>query len=255
MPSKAARAALICISLLGTHAMAQTASGDSGWTGTLGLGPVFVPKYPGGKQTQILPLPIAYVEYKDWFYVDLFRAGAYVWGSQDKKQGIAFSVEPRMGFTSGDGPKLTGMAKRRSGVSGGPTYNAEGDWGAVSVGYFADLSDASRGGYFDALYNRRLLKDDHWDLSGTIQVSSWNSKMTNYYFGVKAEEATAARPLYTAGASTQATLWLTGQYNLSREYAAMFGGNVTRLGSAAAASPIVERRLVPLLYIGFGVNL
>jgi outer membrane scaffolding protein for murein synthesis (MipA/OmpV family) len=35
----------------------------------------------------------------------------------------------------------------------------------------------------------------------------------------------------------------------------MLGANVTRLGSSAANSPIVERRQVPLIYVGLGWNL
>ncbi len=35
----------------------------------------------------------------------------------------------------------------------------------------------------------------------------------------------------------------------------MFGASVSRFGSAAADSPIVERRLAPLIYLGLGVNL
>jgi len=216
---------------------------------------VFVPKYAGGSHFETLLLPIAYVDYNDWFYVNLFRAGAYVWSTADKKTGIAFAVEPRLGFTSGDGAKLAGMQARRSSLQGGPTFDTEGGWGSLSVGYFTDLTGASHGGYLDALYNKTLVKDERWTVNGSVQVSRLDSKFTGYYFGVQPGEVTPARALYQPGATTNLTLWLTGQYNLSKQYALMFGANVTRLGSAAAGSPIVERREVPLFYIGLGWNL
>src|SRR5258708_11600724 len=138
-------------------AQARAAATSSGWSGTLGAGPVFVPKYVGGKDFQVVPLPIAYVTYDEWFFVNLYRAGAYVWSSEDKKKGVSFSFEPRLGFHASDGAKLTGMATRRGSLSGGPTFDWQGDPGALSIGYFSDLSNASRGGYVDRLVNRPLI--------------------------------------------------------------------------------------------------
>ncbi|HLX82017.1 MAG TPA: MipA/OmpV family protein [Burkholderiales bacterium] len=236
-------------------ARAQTAEPSSGWHGTVGAGPVFIPKYAGGSRLEALPLPIAYVDYDDWFYVNLFRAGAYAWSTADKKTGVAFAVEPRLGFTSGDGAKLAGMQTRRDSLQGGPTFDTEGGWGSLSVGYFTDLTGASHGGYLDALYNKTLVKDERWTLNGSLQATRLDSKITNYYFGVRAGEVTPTRAFYQPGATTNITLWLTGQYNLSARNALMFGANVTRLGGAATGSPIVERRDAPLLYIGLGWNL
>jgi outer membrane protein len=241
--------------LLPAGAHAQVSSTNSGWSGTLGAGPVFFPKYVGGKDLQVLPLPIAYVTYDDWFYVDLFRAGVYVWGSEDKKKGVSLSLEPHLGFHASDGAKLTGMATRRDSVYGGPTFDWQGDLGALSLGYFYDLNNTSHGGYVDALFNRPFINDGRWDVSGTIELSRLDSKAVNYQFGVTPSEVTPTRPLYQPGATTNVTLWATGQYNLTKGYALMFGANVTRLGDAAAHSPIVERRQAPLFYLGFGINL
>jgi hypothetical protein len=57
------------------------------------------------------------------------------------------------------------MATRGDGFSGSPTFDWEGELGALSVGYFFDLSDASRGGYVDVLFNKPFIKDAHWDVS------------------------------------------------------------------------------------------
>ncbi|MSP98141.1 MAG: MipA/OmpV family protein [Betaproteobacteria bacterium] len=236
-------------------ARAQTTQSASGWRGTVGVGPVLLPKYVGGKALEALPLPIAYVDYDDRFYINLFRAGAYLWGSQDKKRAISFAVEPRMGFKSNSGPRLAGMQTRRSSLQGGPTFDWEGDFGALSVGYFTDLGGASDGGYLDALLIKPLLKNERWTVNGTAQISRLNAKIVNYYFGVRPSEITPARPLYQPGAATNVTLWVTGQYNLSKHYALMLGANLTQLGGSAADSPLLERRQAPLVYIGLGWDL
>jgi outer membrane scaffolding protein for murein synthesis (MipA/OmpV family) len=229
--------------------------GPRGLSGTVGVGPLFVPKYVGGRSWEMLPVPIAFVDYNEWLYVNLFRAGAYVWGSQDKKTGVSLSLEPRLGFKSGDGPRLAGMATRRPSLSAGPTLDWTGAVGSASVGYFRDFTHASGGGYFDALFNRPFVKDARWDISGTVELSRVDRRVVSYYFGVRPDEALAARPAYEPGATTNLTLWLTGQYNITKRYALMFGANTTRLGAAAASSPIVEQRMSPLLYLALGINL
>jgi outer membrane protein len=238
-----------------SQAGAQTATNSSGWHGTLGIGPVFVPKYIGSANLEALPLPIAYVDHADQFYVNLFRAGAYLWSASDKKKGISFAVEPRLGFSANSGVKLTGMETRRGSLQGGPTFDWEGVLGSVSVGYFTDLTGASRGGYLDALYDKSFVSNERWKLNGSIEISRLNSKIVNYYFGVRPTEIAPNRPIYQPGATTNVTFWITGQYNLTRQYALMFGANVAQLGSAAGNSPIVDRRQAPLFYFGLGWNL
>jgi outer membrane protein len=237
------------------YARAQTDEKPSGWHGTVGAGPLFFPKYVGSEDFSVNPVPLAFVEYDDWFHIDLFRAGAYFWSSEDKKKGLSFAVEPRFGFHSSDGTRVSGMHTRRDSLLGGPTFDWEGEYGSLSIGYFTDLTGASHGGYLNALFNKPLVKNEKWDVTGTLDISRLNSKFDNYYFGVRTDEVTTNRPFYHSGATTNVTVWLTGQYNLTKQYALLFGANVTQLGGAAANSPIVERRQVPLLYIGLGWNL
>ncbi len=252
---RAARAALLALCLASGAALAQSAPSPSGWAGTLGAGPLLVPKYTGGREITVIPAPIAYVTYGEWFYINLFRAGAYVWGSEDKKSGIGFALEPRLGFHSNDGAKLAGMATRRSSLSGGVTYDWQDGPNALSLGRFADVSRASGGGYWDLILNRSLRHDERWDVSATLEFSRLDAKVVRYYFGVTADEATAERPAYAPGATNNVTPWLTGQYNFTKRHALMFGANVTRLGMSAAASPIVERRTASFVYVGYGRNL
>src|SRR5260370_34082496 len=84
--------------LLPAGAQAQAPSTSVGWSGTLGAGPVFVPKYVGGKDFQALPLPIACVTYNDWFFLNLYRAGGSGWGSEEKSKSTRFSFESRHGL-------------------------------------------------------------------------------------------------------------------------------------------------------------
>jgi outer membrane scaffolding protein for murein synthesis (MipA/OmpV family) len=145
------------------------------------------------------------------------------------------------------------MATRRA-ASRADRHRLRGTW-LLSVGYFTDLNDASGGGYLDVVVARSLVKNGRWDVNAALEATRLNSKMVDYYFGVTPAEVTPARPLYRPGGTTNVTLWITGQYNMTERYALMFGANVMRLGRAAADSPIVERGNQPLLYLGLGLNL
>ena len=147
------------------------------------------------------------------------------------------------------------MATRKSSLMGGLTYDISGGQSSMSAGYFHDLNSASRGGYVDLLFSKSLIKDEHWDISGTFELTRLDSKVVNYYFGVTTVEVSPSRPFYRPGSSTTFALWLTGQYNFTKRYALMFGAEVTQLAGAAAGSPIVERRKAPLIYLGLGTNL
>lgn len=246
----------LIVGLLSGPASSEVAGSGAdaeGCTGTLGAGPVLFPRYPGGTTWQALPLPLAYVSCDDRVRVDLFRATAYLWGSPDRKQGVGIALEPRLGRRAGDGARLAGMATRRASAFAGPTWDVEGAAGSMSIGYFRDLGHASGGDYVDVLLDRTIAADSRWDVSASLELTRTGSRFTRYYFGVTPDEAAAARPAYAPGAATHATLWLTGQYAWAKPYVVMFGANVMRLGGSAAASPIVERRSVPMLYLGLGI--
>jgi outer membrane protein len=144
------------------------------------------------------------------------------------------------------------MARRRDSIEGGPTFDWDFDVIAFSVAYFGDLSRASRGRSLRASIYKPLLKDDSWDVGALLQFDAMNSRLANYYFGVRAAEANAARPEYQPGKQVNTSVGLSGTYKLDKQHALMFGAIVTRL---AVASPIVEKRNAPTFYFGYGWNL
>ena len=226
-----------------------------GWSGTAALGPIVLPKYVGGKGTQIWPIPILSINYNETFYVELERVGVYILASDDKKIGLGLAVEPRFGFSAKDGPRLQGMASRRDSLEGGPTFDWDFDVIAFSVAYFGDLNRSSRSRSMRASIFKPLLKDDRWDVGALLMFDAMNSRLANYYFGVRAAEATLLRPAYAPGKGTSASVGLSGTYKLNKVHALMFGAMLTRLPGGAAASPITETRHAATWYLGYGWSL
>jgi outer membrane protein len=237
------------------HAETPNEGKPSGWSGTAGVGPIMFPKYSGGRDFQVWPVPLLSVQYKETFYVELIRAGVYVWSTDDKKMGLGLAAEPRLGFHASDGSRLAGMATRRHSIEAGPSFDWETSVVSLNVSYFGDITQASRGTSLRMSLYKDLIKDQRWTLGALLGAARLDAKVTNYYFGVRAAEATASRPFYQAGADTSVIFGVDGSYKIDPAHTAVFGINTTMLGSRAGASPIVETRAASMLWLGYAWNL
>ena len=245
----------LTIALLSPSAHAETDTSSPGWTGTAGIGPIAFPKYVGGRQSRIWPIPILSINYNDTFYVELERIGVYLLASDDKKTGLGLAAEPRFGYSSKDGALLKGMNTRRDSVEGGPTFDWDFDIFAISLAWFRDLDHASRGQSQRATLYAPTLKNDRWDTGILLAADRMNGAVADYYFGVTAAEATAARRFYRAPAGTHVSLGFSGTFRLDKRNALMFGVNSARLGGSAARSPLAETRYASTFYLGYGWSL
>ena len=60
---------------------------------------------------------------------------------------------------------------------------------------------------------------------------------------------------YRPRAATRASLGISAAWNLDARHAFLLGAQGTRLGAAAAHSPITETRRAPMGYVGLGWRL
>ncbi|MBI3715124.1 MAG: MipA/OmpV family protein [Betaproteobacteria bacterium] len=251
------RLVLVLVCATACITLAQTADPDrhEGWNGTAAFGPIVFPKYTGGNGNRVWPIPLLSIDYNETFYVEIQRVGVYVLASDDKKIGLGLAAEPRFGFAKGDGARLAGMATRRDSLEGGITFDWDFDVVAFSLGYFNDLNRTSRGNSMRASIYKPLVKNQHWDFGVLLAFDRLSAKVADYYFGVPANEASAARALFHPGAGTNASLGISGTYNLDKRNSIIFGVIGTHLGAYAAASPIVETRKANMYYLGYGWRL
>ena len=253
----AALALGVALSLAPAKSIAQTipAAAGKAWTGYAGAGLGVFPKYTGGKGTEAVPVPLLLLEYKETFYVDFVRAGVRLWSSDDKKLALGLAAEPRFGYKAGDGALLGGMNRRRHSLEAGPNLEWETRFASISVGLFSDVTGASKGSSLRALAYKQLIDNTQWDVGVYAGLEREDRKVTNYYFGVQTAEANANRAAYQPGAASHGTLGIAGAWKFSPHYVLLFGIQNTRLGGAAAGSPIVETRNAPLGYVGLGWQL
>ncbi len=209
----------------------------SDWTGYAGFGGVSFSRYTGGKASEVFPAPLLMFEYKETYYADLMRAGVRLWSSADKKLAFGLVAEPR------------------NSIEMGPNLEWETPLVSLSLAWFNGVSRDSRGSSLRLSAYRQLINTSRWDVGVYATVEQESAKVVNYYFGVPASEATATRAAYAPGLATHWGLGLQGAWKFSDRYALMMGLQDTRLGAAAANSPIVETRHTPVVYFGLGWTL
>lgn len=233
----------------------STSKPASDWTGYAGAGAGSFPRYTGGKGVDVTPVPLLMFEYKETYYVDLMRAGVRLWATDDKKFALGLAAEPRFGFKARDGALLTGMAKRRHSIELGPSLEWETPAVSLNFAWFHDVLGASKGSSWRVSAYKQWVNTSNWDVGAYASIERESARVVNYYFGVPATEVTASRALYAPGAATHLSLGLQAAWKFSPRYSLLMGVQNTRIGSAAANSPIVETRNAPITYIGLGWNL
>ena len=211
------------------------------------------PRYTGGasNQTSFAPLPM--LEYKEIVYIEPLRAGARLWHSDDGALIFGLAARVRFGFRAKDGVRLTGMQTRHDAIEGGVSAEWRPSEWSFGVDYFTDGSDVNDGRSFRLSIFRQLMDSEHWDVGTYLDFDHIDSRIARYYFGVRANEATATRPVYQPDATTNSSFGFSGAYKLNKTYAILFSSEVGVLGTSAAKSPIVQQRTGFISYFGLGL--
>ena len=140
---------------------------------------------------------------------------------------------------------LEGMALREQGTDLGIGYRR----GALAAELLRNVDDASDGTELRLRYELERRR-------GTLRLwpqatLAWRSaKLNDYYYGVRAAEASAARPAYAAGAGLNLTLALYAAYPLGRDLQLLAGASATRWAGSVRDSPVVERGLQTAATVG-----
>lgn len=154
------------------------------------------------------------------------------------------------GYAADDAPSLAGMQTRRASVWVGPAASARFSWGQVSGQWLADGMGHSKGqqtrvavSTFLPIGPVRLLPRVAW---------VWqDAKTVDYYYGVQSSEALANRPAFQGRASSSLELGVTGVLPLDAQQSLVMDVSTLQLGSPIKDSPLVERKQVTKLRLGY----
>lgn len=227
--------AFTAVLLFSATAFAQPPdTGKPRWS--LGVAVISSPEPYVDADSDILVVPAISFEYKKFYFRGIY-AGYAFWESGGFQADAV--LRPRFeGYEEEDSPFLAGMEDRRLSADLGLSLSWEGERIGVRVTPVADILDRSGGQevVFELFSPIRF---------GPVRVeprigAAWQSAgLTNYYFGVRPEEARPGRPAYEPGSAVNLTGGVFVFSPVARRV--LFQGfvRVDKLDDAIEESPIV----------------
>lgn len=155
------------------------------------------------------------------------------------------------GYEPGDSPALAGMAERESSIWAGPKMEWENDFADAKLEWLGDASGNSKGQRVVLGLERKWKPGPSVMLLPQVGVEWVDKKYVDYYYGVRASEATAGRAAYAGKATMNPEISLAGIYRFDKHQSMMLNVGVKALGKEIKNSPIVDRSTENRVMLGY----
>lgn len=201
-----------------------------------------------------LVAPLFRVEYDEWVYVTNAgggEAGVWLWQTPDHMRKMGVSVQGHPNRTAFDI-----MGRRKASTDG--VINIH--WRTpenyfIHLNYFRDIGNVSNGDSVALSFSRHIIFPQGLFNHPCLLIPSialeWEStRLVDYYYGVRPEEATPDRPVYAGRDTVNGGARLTGFYLINKSWTVFAGVHAAVFGRGIAESPIVTRRYTTRGYIG-----
>jgi outer membrane protein len=221
-----------------------------GAPGSAGLGVVLrserSPYEGAGTRNDFVPV---YLYEGKQVFLRASRAGVKL--VDDRAHGLEAILDYRFeGFPYDRKPQsLAGMETREPTLDLGLAYHYRTALGTLNAEYLRDANSIHKGSEIRLRYNY----DWHagrLHLRPSLTLAARSAKLNNYYYGVRAEEATAARPAYDPGAGIDRWIGLYGFYEITEWWRLLGGISVDLMDRKVRNSPIVRDGSRPTVFLG-----
>jgi MipA family protein len=151
------------------------------------------------------------------------------------------------GYTGADSPDLSGMHNRKGAFWYGPAVSWATAFGTLSGDF---LLGGNRGEQANIDFSKSF---DYgpFTLTPHAGVDWLSDKYTNYYYGVLPSEVRAGRPEYSGKGTYDESIGTGVNYKFAQHQNVLLDVSVKHLGSGITDSPIVGKRYIPQLRIGY----
>ena len=154
------------------------------------------------------------------------------------------------GYKSGDAPILSGMNDRSAGGWVGGAVTLKTDFAKISLEALGDVSGKSNGRQA-ALNFVRDFRSGSFILTPHAAIRYADKKYVNYYFGVTRSEATSYRSAYEGASTVNFHIGLRTKYMVDRKQTIFLDAGATALGKGITDSPLVDKKIIPLVAVGY----
>ncbi|CAB3809796.1 MipA/OmpV family protein [Paraburkholderia fynbosensis] len=151
------------------------------------------------------------------------------------------------GYKGSDAPILNGMENRSGAFWYGPALAWKTAFGTLSGDY---LLGGNKGETADLGFSKSF-DLGNWSVEPHAGIEWLSSKYINYYYGVRPSEVQAGRPEYTGKAAYDMSIGTRVDYRFTRHQMVSFDLGVTHLSTGITDSPIVGKRYIPQVKLGY----
>jgi outer membrane protein len=155
------------------------------------------------------------------------------------------------GYKGSDSARLNGMADRKGAVFVGGAATWRNAIANVSVDWLKDVSGRSKGSEFKLGAEHPFRFAGAFEIAPHAQFLHVDGKYVDYYYGVRASEATPVRQEYLGKSTSELQAGVRFAYLLAAHQRILLDVSDTHLGSGITDSPIVDRTWMPALRIGY----
>jgi outer membrane protein len=221
----------------------------------LGLAVISTQKAYKGTDREARVLPM--ISYENQYVklsgpnLELKLPGLELSDSQRLNFGVVAKLFGPGGYEASDSPALAGMAERKSGVWAGAKVEWENDLADVKLELLGDASGKSKGQRVLLGLERKWMLSPSLMLIPQVGVEWVDKKYVDYYYGVRASEATAGRAAYVGNGAVNAEISLASIYRFDKHHSMMLNVGVKSLGKEIKDSPIVDRSIESRVMLGY----
>lgn len=199
-----------------------------------------------GYGSKIEPFPLVFFDDK-WVHV----FGATIDAKIGNWSGVSVALRGKFslgdGYKQSDAPILNGMENRNGAFWYGPALAWHTAFGTLSGEYLVGGNKGERAG----LNFSKSFDVGKWSITPHAGLDWLSGKYIDYYYGVRPSEAQAGRPAYTGTATWTESLGARVDYKLTQHQRILLDAGVSHLGSGITNSPLVGKRFIPEVRIGY----
>ncbi len=202
-----------------------------------GIGLVLSKSVYKGDDADVMPVPLVYYS-KDNFYLAGTRAGYRLF--KDDSFNVNVIAQMRFdGYDDGDSSYLRGMDDRYMSLDAGMEVSYNDGWGKTSLSYITDVLSVHDGQEVRVSYSKRF-SFSKLSLTPAAGIFYQTNNLTDYYYGVRAKEATAVRAAYKVGEAFNPFVRLQAEYEINSRWSVIGGLTFEFLDDTITGSPIVD---------------
>lgn len=230
------------------------AEGGQGTEWGLGIGVMAKQDaYEGIKRdTQAIPLLRFENEYLEFWGLGLeLKLPGLQLGEDSRIQFGLVGEADLSGYEAKDAPILAGMAERKSTLWIGAKAKWENELVDLSAELAADASGNSKGRRFSLGAEKEWHLGAHTMITPYVTANWLDKKYVDYYYGVRAAEATAGRAAYVGKGGVNVDVGLRTMYRFDKHHSMLLDVSVTRLAKPIKDSPLVDRSSTNQVILGY----